>query len=98
MNSVNIKVSPQGLNAIFLSACVFWSALIVVLVAWNYSHLLFETMEVAHSAAVESFAKDIAYRHWVTIHGGVYVPITPTTPPNPYLANIQERDIITPSG
>ena len=30
--------------------------------------------------------------------GGVYVPVTPESPPNPYLAQIPERDIVTPSG
>jgi hypothetical protein len=42
--------------------------------------------------------KDILYRQWATGHGGVYVPVTPDTPPNPYLEGIVERDIITPSG
>lgn len=29
--------------------------------------------------------KDIAYRHWNAAHGGVFVPVTEDTPPNPYL-------------
>jgi len=32
------------------------------------------------------------------MHGGVYVPVTEYTPPNPYLKNINERDISTPGG
>ena len=32
------------------------------------------------------------------MHGGVYVPATQTTPPNPHLSHIAERDLITPSG
>ena len=33
-----------------------------------------------------------------TRYGGVYAPVTQTTPPNPYLVNVPERDLITPSG
>ncbi|MHC4441077.1 MAG: PAS domain S-box protein [Planctomycetota bacterium] len=31
-------------------------------------------------------------------HGGVYVPVTEQTPPNPKLSHIAKRDITTPSG
>lgn len=44
------------------------------------------------------FKHDLAFRKWGTLHGGVYVPITEKTPPNPYLTSIPERDIETPSG
>ena len=54
--------------------------------------------ELAVSQARISFAKDVLYRRWVAGHGGVYVPATATTPPNPYLSHIPERDITTPSG
>jgi len=52
---------------------------------------------LARLEAVASFNKDTVYRRWATTHGGVYVPITENTPPNPYL-NVQEREISTPSG
>jgi PAS domain S-box-containing protein len=32
------------------------------------------------------------------MHGGVYVPVTDKTRPNPYLGHLPERDITTPSG
>ena len=44
------------------------------------------------------FHKDLAYRHWASSHGGVYVPIDAKTPANPFLAHIPERDINTSSG
>ncbi|MCA8977481.1 MAG: DUF3365 domain-containing protein, partial [Planctomycetes bacterium] len=37
------------------------------------------------------------YRRWNALHGGVYVPVTETTPPNPLL-DVEERDLVTPSG
>lgn len=48
---------------------------------------------------VESlYQKLYAYRHWNARIGGIYVPVTAETPPNPYLAGLPERDIVTPSG
>jgi PAS domain S-box-containing protein len=55
-------------------------------------------LELARTNARSTFNKDLAYRRWATRHGGVYVPITAETPPNPHLADIPERDITTPSG
>lgn len=52
---------------------------------------------IALSTARSVFAKDLAFRRWAAKHGGVYVPVTDETPPNPYL-KIPEREITTPSG
>jgi PAS domain S-box-containing protein len=47
--------------------------------------------------AKNSFAKDIIYRKWVAIQGGVYVPVSKFTPPNPHL-NVPYRDVETKEG
>lgn len=54
--------------------------------------------DIAIAQALSHFNKDQAFRHWATLHGGIYVAIDSLTPPNPYLAHINERDITTPSG
>jgi hypothetical protein len=53
---------------------------------------------MALTTARINFEKDLFYRRWATIHGGVYVPVTPETPPNRHLENVPERDLTTPSG
>jgi PAS domain S-box-containing protein len=68
------------------------------LLGWNLYQQRQETLEVARATARTAYEKDIIYRHWNTQHGGVYVPITSETQPNPYLVNIPERDISTPRG
>jgi PAS domain S-box-containing protein len=65
---------------------------------WNVRHLHQSVQHLARVAAGASFEKDLLYRQWVAQHGGVYVPVTAKTPPNPYLTNVTERDITTPSG
>jgi diguanylate cyclase (GGDEF)-like protein len=53
---------------------------------------------LARQEAATAYDKDVLIRQWASIHGGIYVPVTNETPPNPYLSNITERDITTPSG
>ena len=35
------------------------------------------------------------FRRWVTSHGGVYNSPHESGPPNPYLAMIHDRDVVT---
>ena len=65
---------------------------------WNVYQTKQKTLEVAYIQAKITLEKDIQYRRWNANHGGVYVPITKETPPNPYLSHIPERDVTTPSG
>ncbi len=55
-------------------------------------------MQSAYIQATRSFEKDLVYRQWAASHGGVYVPISKETPPNPYLSHIKNRDITTTDG
>ena len=55
-------------------------------------------MEQAQSELRASFFKDLTFRQWATRHGGVYVPVTDETKPDPYIDYIPERDVTTPSG
>lgn len=60
-----------------------------------------ELESVAQYALIEGKAshnKDLLYRQWASMHGGVYVPITDETPPNPALSHIPDRDITTENG
>ncbi|GAG33923.1 unnamed protein product, partial [marine sediment metagenome] len=57
-----------------------------------------KTLEAARIQARTAHAKDVIYRRWNAGYGGVYVPVTKKTQPNPYLSGIPERDITTPSG
>ncbi|MEW6753891.1 MAG: response regulator, partial [Candidatus Latescibacterota bacterium] len=54
-------------------------------------------LNAARTSAQVTFENDLLYRQWVARHGGVYVPITGHTPPNPYL-QVPERDVTTTTG
>ncbi|MGD9787735.1 MAG: PAS domain S-box protein [Sulfuricellaceae bacterium] len=75
-----------------------WTLIIVLSLAWGISSTRKQSFELATQQAVAYITKDIAFRNWATSHGGVYVPPTDKTPPNPYLAHIKDRDVTTTSG
>ncbi|MFW5730887.1 MAG: ATP-binding protein [Desulfonatronovibrionaceae bacterium] len=74
-----------------------WTLIILISLFWNFQQETRTTRQAALMALEASFLKDVVYREWATRHGGVYVPESETTPANPYLAHIPERDILTPS-
>lgn len=75
-----------------------WTLVIVISLGWNLYQARQEIQTMALTTARINFEKDLLYRRWGAIHGGVYVPVTPETPPNRYLGNVPERDLTTPSG
>lgn len=77
---------------------VAWIALFVALVGWNLVRHRSDLLELARHEARIAYEKDVLVRHWASEHGGVYVPISTNTPPNPYLTNVVDREITTPSG
>jgi PAS domain S-box-containing protein len=83
---------------IWIIAALLWSVLIGG-IAWksiNVSHN--SIVQLAEVQARASFSEDKSYQKWAAMHGGVYVPVTTDTPPNPFLAHMPDRDISTPSG
>ncbi|MEE9443313.1 MAG: ATP-binding protein [candidate division Zixibacteria bacterium] len=75
-----------------------WTLVIIASLVWNYFHEQDGALTAARVAARAQFAKDVIYRRWNAGYGGVYVPISDSCQPNPHLADVEERDIETPSG
>ncbi|MCU7934442.1 MAG: DUF3365 domain-containing protein [Candidatus Thiodiazotropha sp. (ex Dulcina madagascariensis)] len=83
----------------YLWSLVFsWSLLLVALLSWDFISIQSNMEALALKEARANFNKDQAFRHWAAGHGGIYVPATESTPPNPHLTHLPERDIRTPSG
>ncbi len=94
-NTVDHKKAP--FRHLFSAAAVVWSVVAVAILVLELKDQRSFLAANALSIARASFEKDIAFRRWGAMHGGVYVPVTEKTPPNPYL-KVPERDISTPSG
>ena len=75
-----------------------WTLVAAASLGWNLLQDREEAFRVARHIALTNYERDVLYRRWAAAHGGVYVPVTPDTPPTPYLSRLPERDIVTPSG
>ena len=91
LNQIKIK------RWILVMVCI-WSSSIVASFLWNNHQVRDLIMEQADSELRASFFKDLTFRQWATKHGGVYVPVTKDTQPDPYISYMPERDVVTPSG
>ena len=85
------------MDRISILIAVSWTVVIVGAFAWDYRETYSTAMAIAKRRLQDSFTKDMTYRRWATIHGGVYVPVTNDMPPNPYL-KIPDRDVTTTTG
>lgn len=79
----------------YLLYLIILVSVLLVSVLWNLKNEDDEAIEYALVEAHASFNKDLIYRRWAAMHGGVYVPITDKSQPNPYLKYIDNRDITT---
>lgn len=77
---------------------ISWAILVVSSFLWGVSQKNSEVLNMAISEGRAAYLKDIIYRKWVADYGGVYVPVTPGSPPNPYLSKIPNRDVTTNNG
>lgn len=76
---------------------VLWTVIIATSLAWNIHYTTQQTLAKADLMANLTLEKDMTFRFWVTNHGGVYVPVTPATPSNPYL-HVPDKDATTEQG
>ena len=76
---------------------IFWSAVVIGSIIWNIYQIRQGTLGIARSQARIAYEKDVIYRRWNSMYGGVFVPETEKSPPNPYL-DAQDREVMTSSG
>ncbi len=86
----------EDLHAWIFATC--WTIVIILSLSWNISRQKSEMIEVATNEAKTIFEKDLVYYRWAAGHNGVYVPVSPTTKPNPYLQHLPESSAVTANG
>ena len=91
------SVSLWSLDGKTVLGMAFWSVMVVGSLTWGLHQQAHHVLESAMVAARTNVNKDISFRKWATSHGGVYVPPTEQTPPNPYLT-VPHRDVFTTTG
>lgn len=82
-----------------LSLCVAWLVLVASLFIVEYRDSKATHKELLFSTARAVFEQVVLSRRWNAMHGGVYVPVTKESPPNPYLEgplrDIRVNDTLT---
>ena len=90
--------STRTLKTYRLIALVVWTAIMGLLLIWNLAHIRESTLDLARIQAQALFDRDVIYRRWNAQFGGVYVPVSEHSQPNPYLADWPARDKETTDG
>ncbi|MEI7613665.1 MAG: response regulator [Betaproteobacteria bacterium] len=75
-----------------------WMVVVCTSLFWNWGQKESFVLDLARVEARSQFDKDLLFRRWASGHGGVYVPPTKESPPNPYLKHLPERDVTTTTG
>ncbi|MEW6429584.1 MAG: response regulator [Thermodesulfobacteriota bacterium] len=92
------NTSESTLHSYAAATLVVWLCLLAGSLAWYHAAERKHAMTAAKNDALIHFNKDQAFRFWAASHGGVYVQPDADTPPNPYLAALPDRDVVTASG
>lgn len=98
MPATSLKTKPN-ITRYLVIASLFWTACVVLagmLVAISAHHLHVEHTAIRLAKTLMDRDRDI--RLWASRHGGVYVPPSAQTPPNPYLTDIPNRDLTLADG
>jgi PAS domain S-box-containing protein len=87
-----------ALRAFLLLTAILWTGVVASSLLWEHAANRRNIVGQARIQAGIAYDKDVLYRRWNAGHGGVYVPITASTEPNPYLESLPERDLVSTSG
>lgn len=92
------RITPKMVWTYALFAACAWTLLIGGAVYIQYRLFLESAREHATVSARSQFFKDVVYRRWNANLGGVYAEVTDELEPNPYLTQVEEREITSTSG
>ena len=91
------STSSEKIRAYTILLAVSWTIIILVLMALDVYGVQRQMFQIARTEALTNIQKDLAYRLWNTSKGGVYVPLSPDSRPNPYL-KVPNREVTTLDG
>ncbi|MFC1825588.1 DUF3365 domain-containing protein [Thermodesulfobacteriota bacterium] len=92
-----MKKRYSSISLISLLSGIIWTVLLVGLLIWNMNNEKKQLFDVSTYQAQAFVQEIITTRYWNSTHGGVYVPVTEDTQPNPYL-DVPDRDVMTVDG
>jgi signal transduction histidine kinase len=76
---------------------LIWGLAVWMALAVHIADIRAQGVRIATEGARNMFRMVVLTRSWNSSHGGVYVPVTPQTQPNPYL-DVKRREVTTTDG
>ncbi|MCP4625556.1 MAG: DUF3365 domain-containing protein [bacterium] len=91
------RILEKKIRRSLLVPIIIWIIVVSISFAWNINTVNDNTLRTVKSVGRAFFKEIETTRSWNARHGGVYVPITEETQPNPYL-KVPNRDIESTTG
>lgn len=98
LTPTDIRQNQARIKKWLLIVISIWTFTVIMSFYWNNQQVRSLVMDQARTELRAHFFKDLTFRQWATKHGGVYVPVTEETKPDPFVSYLPERDVTTPSG
>ncbi len=99
MNKISQKQTDRStVTKYAIVIAVGWTTLMAGMAVLESRNAMEHQRSLIRNEARAHFHKDQAFRAWGAKQGGVYVSPTEHTPPNPYLAHLPLRDVVTTTG
>ena len=98
-SSIKLRAVPQVIRERrwWLLPLILWGIVVALALELQIDKIREQSTRVAIEGARNMFRMVMLTRNWNASHGGVYVPVTPATQPNPYLEH-PRRDVTTTDG
>ncbi len=75
----------RSINKTTTILIILWTLALALCCAYQLHGQRAQSLELVRAMARTSYEKDVIYRLWNSMHGGVYVPVSEIAAPNPYL-------------
>jgi two-component system, NtrC family, sensor kinase len=98
-SATQLRAVPQVIRERrwWLLPLALWGIVVALSLQLQIDKIREQSTRVAIEGARNMFRMVMLTRNWNASHGGVYVPVTPATQPNPYLEH-PRRDVTTTDG
>ncbi len=91
------KEKNHSVEKIFFFLAIVWTIILLSISVWNIIDLKKRTTDIVLSQARSFLSLVTTMRFWNASHAGVYIFVSESNQPNPYL-DVTNRDIITKDG
>jgi PAS domain S-box-containing protein len=90
--------TPIRVRRFLWGLTLFWTIAMAITLTWELIDEHNQAMNIALTKAQSAWEKEVAIFRWDSASGGIYIPVTKNIQPDPFLTQVPDRDIATPSG